>query len=262
MNLRLLTFFFLSTISFAQDSNRGIVFYGAYESINQGPQNGPQRLCCLIFNNKESSYVTKKDSLDRVANTEQKTLYTNGESGGIIQSGGLPTCKNGYQVYTSLEKDSVWSSFQRGEFVFVKEKKVIIDWKLSDETKKIGRFECKKASAFFRGRQYIAWYAPEIPLPFGPWKLQGLPGLILEAYIPSKEIYFYMRKIEYPTENKFPLQQVIKDKDNKWLTYTEYLKKADELLIATYEKMVLLGFGKGAIKEKLNASSSFKEISE
>ena len=51
MNLILLTFFFLSTISFAQDSNRGIVFYGAYESINQGPKNGPDRLCCLIFNN-------------------------------------------------------------------------------------------------------------------------------------------------------------------------------------------------------------------
>lgn len=41
--------------------------------------------------------------------------------------------------------------------------------------------EMDKATCRFRGRDYEAWYTPEIPRSEGPWKLQGLPGLILKA---------------------------------------------------------------------------------
>jgi GLPGLI family protein len=57
-----------------------------------------------------------------------------------------------------------------------------IDWTLSEETRTIIGYHCLKAVADFRGHQWIAWFSPEIPLPLAPWKLCGLPGLILEAY--------------------------------------------------------------------------------
>ena len=37
------------------------------------------------------------------------------------------------------------------------------------------------AEAEFRGRVWRAWFTYEIPMPYGPWKLGGLPGLILKA---------------------------------------------------------------------------------
>lgn len=36
-----------------------------------------------------------------------------------------------------------------------------------------------RARCAFRGRNYEAWYAPEIAVSAGPWKFGGLPGLIL-----------------------------------------------------------------------------------
>jgi len=56
------------------------------------------------------------------------------------------------------------------------------EWNLTKEKKKIGNFNCKKASTNFRGRNYIAWYAEDIPIQNGPWKFCGLPGLIVNIY--------------------------------------------------------------------------------
>ncbi|PTT75578.1 GLPGLI family protein, partial [Chryseobacterium sp. HMWF001] len=39
---------------------------------------------------------------------------------------------------------------------------------------------CKKAEVTFKGRNWIAWYSPEIPFPYGPMKFSGLPGLIIK----------------------------------------------------------------------------------
>ena len=56
-----------------------------------------------------------------------------------------------------------------------------ITWRLSEEEQTICGYTCRKAEARFGGRNWTVWYAPEIPLATGPWKLNGLPGLILRA---------------------------------------------------------------------------------
>ena len=62
------------------------------------------------------------------------------------------------------------------------EKPDSIDWIINyQEQKKIKEFTCVKASGTFEGREYDVWFTPDIPVPFGPYKLCGLPGLILEA---------------------------------------------------------------------------------
>lgn len=54
-----------------------------------------------------------------------------------------------------------------------------INWTLSDETEEVMGYDCHKAIAKWRGRNWIAWYS-DIPVDAGPWKFQGLPGLILK----------------------------------------------------------------------------------
>ena len=70
-----------------------------------------------------------------------------------------------------------------------KEKIPQINWVLSDSTKEICGYLCHQARASFRGRNWIAWYC-DIPKNVGPWKLNGLPGLILEAKTDDNEHSF------------------------------------------------------------------------
>ena len=247
---------------YSQNYNKGIVYYGQFQSLRMGARNDNDRLSTLIFNKNESSYVTLKDSLDKLNINLDKNAYSVSSKTGTVYGGDgkqpFPYSKSGDQVYTNLGKDTVWSCFQRGTFHYCKEKRKQIDWKLTNESKKIGIFKCFKAIGTFRGRDYTAWYTNEIPLPYGPWKLQGLPGLILEAYNSNEEIYYYAKKVEYPTQNPTQIYKIKKSKDEKWLSYPEYLKRLEELVQKDDEQMILL-----KIKYlKVSAQEQFKEISE
>ena len=66
-------------------------------------------------------------------------------------------------------------------------------WNITSETDSILGFTCLKAVTSFRGREWTAFFTPEIPIQEGPWKLYDLPGLILKAY-DSKKHYIYEAK--------------------------------------------------------------------
>lgn len=52
---------------------------------------------------------------------------------------------------------------------------------VSDSLNTILGYECVMARTDYHGRLWTVWFAPDIPLSYGPWKLRGLPGLIMEA---------------------------------------------------------------------------------
>lgn len=54
-----------------------------------------------------------------------------------------------------------------------------IDWKITNDKRKILEYNCILATTTFRCRNYKVWFTPEIPLEIFPWKLKGLPGAVL-----------------------------------------------------------------------------------
>ena len=66
-------------------------------------------------------------------------------------------------------------------------------WRVLDEWKEVLGYRVRRAECSFRGRDYVAWFAPELPLSEGPWKFCGLPGLILEVYDTRLQYHYVLQ---------------------------------------------------------------------
>jgi len=65
------------------------------------------------------------------------------------------------------------------------------EWSVNtDSVMTIMGMECHLATTKFRGRVWKVWFTEEIPVSLGPWKLGGLPGLILKAVADDDFIKF------------------------------------------------------------------------
>ncbi|WP_424001466.1 GLPGLI family protein [Maribacter sp. IgM3_T14_3] len=170
MKRYLIIIVFISTYVSAQKSSiEGHIEY--IESYNPGTKEKHT----LFFNSKGSMYEQEIDK-----SRKGETINEN-EDGtfAISYSYHLETPE-----YVSFDLKSNVSYFRKVlgmELLTVKDSVEQIQWELLKETKNIGTFLCQKAKGAYRGRTYVVWFTNDIPVPFGPWKLSGLSGLILEV---------------------------------------------------------------------------------
>lgn len=203
-----------------------------YDYILKTPDGDFERNYNLYFNSKESYYEEivpydlKRSTISKDDGTE--VIYSRNTK--------IP------QFYY-LNKDQVmfFSEVFANEHLFTQDDEIDIKWTLIEETKKIGGFECAKAKGEFRGRTYISWYAIDLTMPYGPWKLYGLPGIVLEAYEETGMAYFYAKKVQIQTNfdtNSNYIKYKTKDlKFDKALSLEQYIEMQNKLTIEYFEKL-------------------------
>lgn len=91
-----------------------------------------------------------------------------------------PNGKNLSVVYKDYRKNEMYLKQNiQFKFLILKDSIDIFDWEILNSRKTILGINCQYAKMNFRGRSYEAWFTTELPAG-GPWKFDGLPGLILE----------------------------------------------------------------------------------
>ncbi len=117
----------------------------------------------------------------------------------------------------TLQQSNKWATYK----IFYEEPMTLPKWEINNEEKVINGYKCKKATANYMNRVWIAYFASEIPLNLGPWKLWGLPGLIVEAT--DEDNYFKYVLKGFEKIKQVPITLDI-DKKYQKVTKEAYLK--------------------------------------
>ena len=198
-----------------------------------------------------NEFVEKDVSMLLLANSKQSKFYCPGtEYKDSLEStpSGRATRKQirsiAYKKYHETGDESIMDGVVYQSFLYVfkdyaKEQSTIYDkagilergvysesfseltWEIGDSTKTVLGYECVMATADYHGRKWTAWCTREIPVQDGPWKLRGLPGLILEATEEKGHHSFVADGIEQSNQIIYPIYD--KDKYDK-MSRKEMLK--------------------------------------
>ena len=149
------------------------------------------------YKKSQPQFKTSKSTLSFSNN---KTLFTPAEeemvSGGGFFSGN-PVATQNNTIYSDLDnKVGVYQKKVFDELFLVKDSTRKIKWKITDETREIAGYNCRRANAIMMDSIYVvAFYTTDIPVSGGPESFNGLPGMILGVALPHENIAWCATKV-------------------------------------------------------------------
>jgi GLPGLI family protein len=189
------------------------------QQINLSAENYLNGTAVLLFNAAVSEYI-------HLGVAPQSTREQIDE----FNSVNIPGDPEGFPVYKSHSAKKMWSKipcYLSKQHCLVEDTLGGINWKIDPAEKKaFGTYECRKATGQFGGRTYEAWFTPDIPVGSGPYKLGGLPGLILEARSLDGAVQFSFIKLDMSANTGGEIRMPAgKDID---MDYPSFIKARDE----------------------------------
>ncbi|MBL4678183.1 MAG: GLPGLI family protein [Mucilaginibacter sp.] len=181
------------------------------------------------FENYKKTQPQFKSLKSTLTFTGNKTLFTPIEPTETVNGwfSDMPESKQQNTIYTDLS--TLVSTANKGVFeekFLVKDTVRKINWKITDETRDIAGYTCRRANALIMDSIYVvAFYSDEIPVSGGPESFTGLPGMILGVALPHDNITWFATKVtDMPVaENQMKIPAKGKATDYKGMEAT--LKK-------------------------------------
>lgn len=213
----------------------------------------------LLLNNTESLFQPTKRYL------EDSVMHSliNGGSERLAYIKTLATIHiipaTNYQIFKTGETMLTKESIDGQRYRFTNNLNVYpddadeINWVVSADTMTIHSIFCQKATGSYGGRQWEAWFAPEIPINDGPYKFQGLPGLIIR--ISDAQRFFLFDMMSIADVNKQVFTNLRKDENLVTTTKQEFYKQRKHLRTNMYS--IALAAGIKANEESRSKSISF-----
>jgi GLPGLI family protein len=130
--------------------------------------------------------------------SDNKLLYTpkpDEAAGNNFFSSAMVTQNNTIATDLSTGSSSIQKKVYEETFL-VKDSLRNINWKITDETREIAGFPCRRANALIMDSIYVvAFYTEEIAVSGGPESFTGLPGMILGVALPHENISWFATKV-------------------------------------------------------------------
>ncbi|WP_457618548.1 GLPGLI family protein [Lutibacter sp.] len=186
----------------------------------------------MNFSNGNFQYILEFTNNESKFKLEDKLNLDNNELRFARMFGGA-----GVYYSNVVSKESIRQVESFGDLFLISRNLNLVEWELFNETKIIGEFLCYKATTVkivenrkvFK-KEVVAWYCPEIPVPYGPIGYGKLPGLIIELSIEGEATYL-LNKIELNPTIKIEIMKPIKGTK---VNETEY----NEIGKTIFEKMI------------------------
>lgn len=159
-------------------------------------------------------------------------------------------------------KDKNMTIYQRtpddGPIFKYEENMNLFEWKLTSEMKEILGMSCVKATCNFRGRNWIAWFTMDIPLQDGPWKFNGLPGLILKVEDEKGEYVFDCIRIK--NENRQILLFDFFYQESSYEEVSSFMKVCHEDINAYIRRLNPKNSMSIAKRDEVTGKVTFREV--
>ncbi len=214
----------------------------SYVAISPNMKNGKDEVknqYILLANSTESKfYSSQTEYIDSLNSTPEgvakyQEMTRNAYFGGKMDE--MPRKDGSYYVLKDSPTKNISTYDTAGLDKFTYDEPFEVwNWEIGEETKDILGYECVEASTDYHGRKWTVWFTPEIPIQNGPWKLGGLPGLILEAVSEGGQYSFVATGIQKTEKNIVPLYLA---SDYEKTTRQDFLKNKRSFLDNTLSRI-------------------------
>lgn len=164
----------------------------------------------------------------------------------------IPDTKFDYYIYKGIPggKLSYTRKFVKDNYQYIDDLDMF-NWEMHPETKQVAGYNAQKATTNYSGRNYTAWFTSEIPVSDGPYKFNGLPGLIIEVKDQQGHYSFVLTEfqvLDEPVPVTFEVKDYLLMKKEK---FHDIIRKYEQDPFAAMEQQGMsFGFKPGQ-KEKL-----------
>lgn len=229
--LFLFTFTVFYTTHWAQISSGRIEYKVAYE-FESFEDKGPEfAIIDQYMGYSECIYEGFEDEITYVLEFDKETSLFYLIEEDIINTACLDKIM---AVVGSMDGNRYNLNLNKVAHQYIKDKKALVidevyDIEITQETKKIQNFTCYKAHFYLKDEPHVpvrsVWFTPEIPFSYGPENYIGVPGLVLEIFVPTQKMTYAATKIEFNHDTS-DFKKKIGDilKKTKPITFEEYFE--------------------------------------
>lgn len=245
MKLSLFTIGLILSSSLFAQKNQGVVIYERKQNMHRSVIEEMRAMIPEFRSSKHMLLFTEQHSLYKIMPKDEAPDPFNNRSGMAINLGGGTS--ETYLNFGQNKKLTATDLF--GNAYLIQDTIRKYDWKLTDETKTIAGYVCKKATTNYKAFRsvarimnplsnvspeppkqedmlVIAWYALELSSPAGPENYSGLPGVIMELDFDNGATVFLAeeyRKLDNISQLKEP-------KKGRKVTQDEYVIETKKVI--------------------------------